>query len=465
MELPKLSYQKDKKLLHQVFQSLETETKINNDKYDKKLGEIKYNLDILQKYALSQKKGQKSRNFSTLGERAKTYKPILFHNQIPDNSSHSLDKLINKSYINKSNKNESLSNINKKQIRADSNELSLNSNKISLVKNRNKKIFDKINKNSNEVFITNFDTNNNNNNNKLNNRYSQYIKNVNSLNSNNYRSSSIKKHLPPINRNLLSNNISLRNNNTTTINSLEDQYLYLNQLINDDNKINKTVDNNNINNNISYVETENSNGSKRKPKKIKLNENAILNFIKKNKIITNNIQKGKSELEDSNLDFETKFKYINWKYGISDINKYFIDIDAYKRTEEDEINDKKSFYDRLDDIIDNIKIAKKNKNIENIAKQFGVKLKMDENGNNKNKIDDSDKIFYKRREAYNSLIQIFRKQKDERKRRDKIEKILNNCKIDYGKIRLKLDSYRLKEKEIRLKEKEREEIFLKKNKK
>ena len=463
MELPKLSYQNEKKFLHQVFQSLVAETKNNNNKYEKQLAEIKYNIDILQKYALSQKKGPKTRNFSTLGGREKTNKSSIFHNDIPDNSSHSLDKLINKSYINKNNKSESLSNRNKKQIRKDSNELSLNSNKISLVKNRNKQVYNKINKNSNEIFITNFDTNSNNNN--LNNRYSQYIKNVNSLNRNNYRSELIKKHLPPINRNLLSKNITLRNNNTTTINSLEDQYLYLNQLINDDNKINKTIVNNNINNNISYVETENSNGSKRKPKMVKLNENVILNFIKKNKIISNNIHKGKSDLENSNLDFETKFKYLNWKYGISEVNKYFIDIDAYKRTEEDEINDKKSFYDKLDDIIDNIKIAKKNKNIENIAKQFGVKLNMDENGNSKKKMDDFDKIYYKRRETYNSIIQIFRKQKDERKRREKIEKILSNCKIDYSKIRMKLDSYSLKEKEIRLKEKEREEIFLKNNKK
>jgi hypothetical protein len=224
MELPKLSYQNEKKFLHQVFQSLVAETKNNNNKYEKQLAEIKYNIDILQKYALSQKKGQKTRNFSTLGGREKTNISSLFHNDIPDNSSHSLDKLINKSYINKNNKNESLSNRSKKQIRTDSNELSLNSNKISLVKNRNKQVYNKINKKCNEIFITNFDTNSNNNN--LNNRYSQYIKNVNSLNRNNYRSELIKKHLPPINRNLLSKNNTLRNNNTTTLNSLEDQYLY-----------------------------------------------------------------------------------------------------------------------------------------------------------------------------------------------------------------------------------------------
>ena len=455
MELPKLSDQNNKKFMHQVFQALEAETKNNNDKYEKQLAEIKYNIDILQKYALSQKKGQKTRNFSTLGGRAKTHKPTLVHNIISDNTSNSLDKLINKSRINKNNKNESLSNANKKQIKTGSNELSLNSNKINLVKNRNKKILNKINKNSNEIFITNFDTNDNNN------RYSHYIKNVNSLNRNNYRSSSLKKNLPPINRNLLSNNITLRNN-TTTINSLEDQYLYLNQLINDDNKINKTINNNNYKYNISYVETENSNGSKKKPKTIKLKENEILKMIKKNKIISNNIYKGKSDLQNSNLDFETKFKYLNWKYGISDINKYFIDIKAYKRTEEDEINDKKSFYDKLDDIINNIKISKKNKNIENIAKQFGVKLNLDENDDNKNKIDDFDKINYKRREAHNCILEIFKKQKDERKRREKIEQIMSNCKIGYSKIRMKLDSYRLKDKEIKLKEKEREEIFLKK---
>jgi len=455
MELPKLSYQNNKKFLHQVFRSLETETKNNNDKYEKQLAEIKYHVDILQKYAVSQKKGQKTRNFSTLGGRAKTHEHTLLQNNFPDNSSHSLDKIINISYINKSNRNKSLSNINKKQIKSSSNELSLNSNKISLLKNRNK--------NSNEIFITNFDTNNKNNN--LNNRYSQYIKNVNSLNSNNYRSSSIKKHLPPINRNLLSNNFSLRNNNTTTINSLEDQYNYLNQLINEDNKINKTIDNNNINNNISYAETENSISPKKKPKITKLNQRSILNMIKKNKLISNIIHKGKNELENSNLDFETKFKYVNWKYGISDVNKYFININDYKRTVEDEMNDKKSFYDKLDDMIDNIKIAKKNKNIENFGKQIGVKSNMNENSDSIKKIDDSDKIFYKRKETYNSIVQIFRRKKDERKRRDKIEKMLNNFKVGYGKIRLRLNSYKLKEKEIRLKEKEREEIFLKKNKK
>lgn len=123
----KIIISKWQEVFHQVFQFLEAETKNNYDKYEKRVEEIKYNVEILQKYALSDKKGQKSRNFSTLWGRAKTHKPTLIHNKIPDSSNHSLDKLINKSYIHKSNKNESLSNINKKQIRVDSNELSLNS--------------------------------------------------------------------------------------------------------------------------------------------------------------------------------------------------------------------------------------------------------------------------------------------------------------------------------------------------
>jgi len=48
---------------------------------------------------------------------------------------------------------------------------------------------------------------------------------------------------------------------------------------------------------------------------------------------------------NENIDFETKFKYVNWKYGIADMDKYFIDIDAYKKNEEDLINKRKSLYD------------------------------------------------------------------------------------------------------------------------
>ena len=192
---------------------------------------------------------------------------------------------------------------------------------------------------------------------------------------------------------------------------------------------------------ITYLRTESSG---KNSNILKLNEEIVSNMIKRNKRIINNIRKVKNNLEEANIDFETKYKYINWKYGIADMNKYFIDIQSYRKNEEELINKRKSFYDRLDDVIDDIKERRQMKKMDNIAKQFGINLK---NNDNKNLvIEESDKIFFKNREVKNSLKELYKRQKIEKEKREKIKGILERCKEKFNHIRAKLDEFKLKDK-------------------
>ena len=223
------------------------------------------------------------------------------------------------------------------------------------------------------------------------------IKDIPKKIDNKYRHISYNNLNKNINKNSTERSFSLNNDNKQTNNS------YLQAYKSKNNRIAKNVLN--ISHNIKKI--------------LKINEDVVLNMIKRNKKIVNTIRQIKNNLEEANIDFETKFKYANWKYGIADMNKYFIDIDAYKKSEEDLINKRKSFFDRLDDIIEDIKKRKKNKNLENIAKQFGIKLKDKMNNKNQELEEETDKIIFKSRDVKTSLRELFKRRKEEKKNKKK----------------------------------------------
>ena len=227
---------------------------------------------------------------------------------------------------------------------------------------------------------------------------------------------------------------------------MNEKYSYINNLIKEDNK---TLNEKKLDDFFSYIQTENSRIGSRRPKILKVNENSVLQMSKKNKRIVTSLKHVKNNLEEANLEFETKFKYFNWKYGIADMNKYFIDLQSYKKTEEDLINKRKSFYDRLDDVIDDIKQKEQMKKFNKIAKQFGIKIKEDDDKNNK-AIEESDKILFKNKEVKNSLKKLYQRQKNEKEKNGKIKQILERCKERFININMKLDGY--KKKEMKLKE-------------
>lgn len=451
MELHKIPEEKFKHLSYHVFQILNTEKKSEYKKCQKNIEELKYNVDILKEFGVFKSKivqrktvvRKKPRAISKKGTRfLRNYSLI---NESRDNSNKSLDKLIKKNhYIKNNEKQKTLDNKgenknNQKKIKQD-----------KIIHSDEENPNEESSKNQNEIFITNFRINTSNGeeiSNKLVNKYSQYIKNTEKYKLNN-KIYSLKHYLPPIKtKSSLSNKVLNSNNiRSSTLNNLNEKYSYINNLIKEDNK---TLNEKKLDDFFSYIQTKNSRIGSRRPKILKVNENSVLQMSKKNKRIVTSLKHVKNNLEEANLEFETKFKYFNWKYGIADMNKYFIDLQSYKKTEEDLINKRKSFYDRLDDVIDDIKQKEQMKKFNKIAKQFGIKIKEDDDKNNK-AIEESDKILFKNKEVKNSLKKLYQRQKNEKEKNGKIKQILERCKERFININMKLDGY--KKKEMKLKE-------------
>ena len=493
MELQNIQNEKTKKSIY-VFQILETEKKNEYNKYEKNMENLKYNVDILKYYGNI--KSKESERITRKKTRTLTRKKTRFlrnhsFNNNNEDSNMSIKKLMKRYYYTKkiekknSKDNEQgkeKDNLNNRINRFRSEKITLKNlptenTKIKKFKkgnlimigeeepedkrkknNKDKEIDNesidekseekdenenKINKinNQNEIFITNFSMNINNNDLKSDNilnRYSEYIKNTEKYNGN--KRYSQKKMLPPIkSKSSISNQTTNQKSNILTSNTLSDKYSYINKMIEEENKASNN-NNKNKENLISYIKTE---SSVKNSNIMKLNEEIVLKMIKRNKLIINNIKNVKNNLEEANIDFETKYKYINWKYGIADMNKYFIDIQSYRKNEEELINKRKSFYDRLDDVIDDIKKRRHTKKMDKISKQFGINLKNDEDKNVI--VEESDKILFKNIEVKNSLKELYQRQKIEKEKREKIRGILERCKEKFNNIRVKLDEFKLKD--------------------
>ena len=374
-----------KKTSYHVFQILETQKKSDYNKYQKNMAELQYNVDILQEYGVFKSRipGKNTSKKARTVSRKRTR--ILknnnsFNPENIENSSKSLEKLIKRHYFikkkedKKENEKAANNNTNQKVTKIQSTNIYTNKFQHSLLKKyktHNINILQserKMNEDNNntkdkdEIFITNLINPENNDINSSNNgfnRYSEYIRNIERYSNINY--------LPPI-KNKSSfgkkpfnlKTVALRNN---TLNNLNEKKSFLDKLINEEEE---TIDNKKKENFLTYAKTESYSKNSKSGKVLKINEDIVLNMIKNNKKFVSEIRNIKNNLEKANLDFETKFKYVNWKYGIADMNKYFIDIKAYRKNEEDLINKRKPFYDRLDDMVDDIKKAKKMKNISNI---------------------------------------------------------------------------------------------------
>ena len=138
-----------------------------------------------------------------------------------------------------------------------------------------------------------------------------------------------------------------------------------------------------------------------------------------------------------NWEMKSKFKMAQWKYGIAEIQKYFIDLQAFGKPEEDELVNRKTFYDLVEDLIDDIKITKEEKEIKSIEDKYTNNKKDNKYGNLKKKedkkneqekmqdeIDAVDNTIKKRKEVSKALKNVELRQKKEKERRDLIEYIM-----------------------------------------
>lgn len=138
-----------------------------------------------------------------------------------------------------------------------------------------------------------------------------------------------------------------------------------------------------------------------------------------------------------NWEMKSKFKMAQWKYGIAEIQKYFIDLQAFGKPEEDELVNRKTFYDLVEDLIDDIKITREEKEIKSIEDKYTNNKKENKYGDLKKKedkkndqekmqdeIDAVDNTIKKRKELSKALKNVELRQKKEKERRDLIEYIM-----------------------------------------
>ena len=431
MELQNIYRNKNKKNTYRVFHTLGDEKKVNYELLNDSLTKIEYDVDIFAKFLSPRSRisritkkpaRQKTRRYSIINyRRIPRNNTSISSNLYYKSSSASFDKLYKNNYSTKF-----------KEVKKESpklRRLDLKNNKMS----RNIKLnLDQNKEKENDIFITGFRMKTSDDfNGQINNLKGPYkVKQFQNNKKNNNYTLTLKQFLPPVKgRKLMSTYNSIDNTNKTN---------------KEDNK------------SFNFFTNTVTQSIKRKNRFLTIDEKKVNEIMKYNKNIKNNINFVKNQFEYKYDTFEALYKYLNWKYGTADVNKYFIDIDTYKKNPEDIIDRKKSFYDKLDDMVDFLIKKRKMKDMENIKKQYGINInkKKDNIDYNTMNVDESEKLFLKGKKIKNKLKEVYERRKLEKGTRVKIKNILNRSKDRISIINKNFNNFRLKElKELRLNEK------------
>ena len=208
--------------------------------------------------------------------------------------------------------------------------------------------------------------------------------------------------------------------------------------------LNKTNFNHNSYKNISLIKSYINNTNNNSKNKVKKNDKSvsfdreqfpqitnimIRNMKKENNHIKKNIYKGMDKFNIMEWYMKTKFKYAQYKYGIAEIQKYFMDLKAYGKPEEEEIEKRKTFFEHVEDVIDEIHDVQQQKQIEKLNKKYGVaqdKKKIVKSKKEiKEYIDPQKKHMF---EISRALQEIKKRKKMEKKKRAQIDDILLKCR-------------------------------------
>ena len=188
---------------------------------------------------------------------------------------------------------------------------------------------------------------------------------------------------------------------------------------------NKNIYKNNSRNNKVNSLSSSKENTVRLPPIEKLNDMRI-----GNRKINNNLKQSCFEYDLINWEIKSKFKYVEWKYGIAEIQKYFIDLKEFGQKEENELDFRKSFYEKVEEVIKEIqKKQEKNEvfdNSKNEKKNYiKGKVVLDDEIN---EYDRFESINQKRKEIFKVMKKNERRQKREKANRNLIDDILFQCK-------------------------------------
>ena len=173
----------------------------------------------------------------------------------------------------------------------------------------------------------------------------------------------------------------------------------------------------------------------------------IEKLIKENNLkIKNRIHYKIAEQNLVDWIIKSKLKFARWKFGIPEIEKYFVDLNAFGKREEQELLKRKTFYDSVEEIIGEIKQKEEerdkqeimdeyNKDEKNYLNRKDIKVNKDYDEN----INANDNVMNKHFETSKVLKKIkLRKLNEERTRRI-INKILEDTELSRKAINSSTD--------------------------
>ena len=162
----------------------------------------------------------------------------------------------------------------------------------------------------------------------------------------------------------------------------------------------------------------------------KVTNNLIRSMKKESNDIKKRIYKGKEKFNLMEWYMKTRFKYAQYKFGIAEIQKYFMDLRAYGKPEEEEIEKRKTFYEHVEDIIDDIHVAQQKKEIEKLNRKYGIEYDKKKLYKKKDEDKDDKAAIQKKQmmELSKELQLIDKRRKNEKKKRQEIDDILFKSK-------------------------------------
>jgi hypothetical protein len=161
----------------------------------------------------------------------------------------------------------------------------------------------------------------------------------------------------------------------------------------------------------------------------------ISNIIKGIKNLKNNVNKKYSEYELDKWIMNSKMKYAKWKFGINELEKYFMDVEEFGIKERNELEIRKTFYKKLNLLIDDIKDEQEMKRIKEREKDYGINIKKEDKKlirDNEYWIDE--KALNKMSEQNHFLKMAKQRKIREQRNRDIIDYILLKCRQSANNI-------------------------------
>ena len=160
------------------------------------------------------------------------------------------------------------------------------------------------------------------------------------------------------------------------------------------------------------------------------NSQIIKNFNKNIKTI----KKSRYKYDIDNWVMKLKFKYAKWKYGIDDVQKYFIYSKDIGKDEEKELERRRSFYEKVELMIKQLNEEQERKKYMSVYKKYGINVNDKKKNLKENEFWENELNDKKMRELNKELKLTEQRIIKEKENRKKLKNILKKYREGFDNI-------------------------------